>query len=117
MEVPKGVQRWVVDISKWNLSVIHLFSLIFLLPQHEHSSISRYWCLKEAYVKALGSGVGYKLDDVEFHHTGWKNISAKVAGKELKDWKFWLLELDQHHSRPSKNSHPKLQEHAETDRI
>lgn len=233
MEVAKGVQRWVVDISKWNPSVNHLSFFISLLPQHEHSSINRfvkledkkralvsrllqyalvhqilgipfdeiiirrtvegkpylvcenteigfpnfnfnashhgdyvaiasepiclvgldivshsipinetaqefiqnfssyfsslewyhiisggssdeklkifyrYWCLKEAYVKALGTGVGYKLDDVEFHHTGWKNISAKVAGKELKDWKFWLLELDQHHLLSIARGHPR----------
>ncbi|XP_073031559.1 uncharacterized protein [Primulina eburnea] len=233
MEVAKGVQRWVVDISKWKPSVNHLSFFISLLPQHEHSSINRfvkledqkralvsrllqyalvhqilgipfdeiiirrtvegkpylvcenteigfpnfnfnashhgdyvaiaseplclvgldivshsiptnetaqefiqnfssyfsslewyhiisggssdeklkifyrYWCLKEAYVKALGTGVGYKLDDVEFHHTDWKNISAKVAGIELKDWKFWLLELDQHHSLSIARGHPR----------
>ncbi|XP_075495338.1 uncharacterized protein LOC142532777 [Primulina tabacum] len=233
MEVAKGVQRWVVDISKWKPSVNHLSFFISLLPQHEHSSINRfvkledkkralvsrllqyalvhqilgipfdeiiilrtvegkpylvcenteigfpnfnfnashhgdyvaiaseplclvgldivshsiptnetaqefiqnfsayfsslewyhiisggssdeklkifyrYWCLKEAYVKALGTGVGYRLDDVEFHHTGWKNISAKVAGIELKDWKFWLLELDQLHSLSIARGHPR----------
>lgn len=58
----------------------------------------RYWCLKEAYVKAIGSGVGDKLDDVEFHHISWDNIFVKVAGKELKDWNFWLLELGENHS-------------------
>ncbi|KAL3649933.1 hypothetical protein CASFOL_006336 [Castilleja foliolosa] len=60
----------------------------------------RYWCLKEAFVKAIGAGVGYKLDDVEFHHNNWDNIFVKVAGKELKDWKFWLIELGQNHSSP-----------------
>ncbi|EPS68574.1 hypothetical protein M569_06195, partial [Genlisea aurea] len=54
----------------------------------------RYWSLKEAFVKATGTGVGYKLDSVEFHHTCWDNISVRVADKELSDWKFWCLELD-----------------------
>ncbi|CAA2973702.1 L-aminoadipate-semialdehyde dehydrogenase-phosphopantetheinyl transferase-like isoform X1 [Olea europaea subsp. europaea] len=58
----------------------------------------RYWCLKEAFVKAMGTGVGYKLDDVEFHHMNWNNIFVEVAGKELKDWKFWLLDLGRNHS-------------------
>ncbi|CAA0829268.1 Unknown protein [Striga hermonthica] len=58
----------------------------------------KYWCLKEAFVKAIGSGVGYKLDSVEFHHENWDNISVKIGGKELQDWKFWLLELGPNHS-------------------
>lgn len=61
-------------------------------------NLCRYWCLKEAFVKAMGTGVGYKLDDVEFHHMNWNNIFVEVAGKELKDWKFWLLDLGRNHS-------------------
>lgn len=49
-------------------------------------------------MKAIGSGVGHKLDDVEFHHINWDNISVKIAGEELKDWKFWLLEIGENHS-------------------
>lgn len=59
--------------------------------------LCRYWSLKEAFVKAIGEGVGYKLDTVEFHHKNWENIFVKVDGKELKDWKFWLLELGKDH--------------------
>ncbi|KAH6829652.1 hypothetical protein C2S53_011431 [Perilla frutescens var. hirtella] len=66
----------------------------------------RYWCLKEAFVKAIGSGVGHKLDDVEFHHINWDNIFVKLAGKELKDWKFWLLELEDNHSVSIARGHP-----------
>ncbi|KAK6144630.1 hypothetical protein DH2020_021450 [Rehmannia glutinosa] len=66
----------------------------------------RYWSLKEAFVKALGTGVGYKLDDVEFHHKNWENIFVKVAGEVLKDWKFWLLELGQNHSVSIARGHP-----------
>ncbi|KAL8533295.1 hypothetical protein ACS0TY_009621 [Phlomoides rotata] len=58
----------------------------------------RYWCLKEAFVKAIGAGIGYKLDDVEFHHSNWDDIIVKVAGQELKDWKFWLFETGHRHS-------------------
>ncbi|GFP88828.1 l-aminoadipate-semialdehyde dehydrogenase-phosphopantetheinyl transferase [Phtheirospermum japonicum] len=67
----------------------------------------RYWCLKEAFVKAIGTGVEYKLDDVEFHHNNWDDIYVKVAGKELKDWKFWLIELGQNHSVSIARGHPK----------
>lgn len=57
----------------------------------------RYWCLKEAYVKAIGIGVAYGLDKVEFHHTGWGNISVKIDGETMTEWKFWLFELGKRH--------------------
>lgn len=60
-------------------------------------NLCRYWSAKEAFVKAIGDGVGYKLDTIEFHHENWENIIVKVDGKELKDWRFWLLELGKDH--------------------
>ncbi|KAG8390782.1 hypothetical protein BUALT_Bualt01G0119200 [Buddleja alternifolia] len=67
----------------------------------------RYWCLKEAFVKAMGTGVGYKLDDVEFYHTSWDNIFVKVSGNVLNDWKFYLSELGQNHSVCIARGNPK----------
>lgn len=66
----------------------------------------RYWCLKEAFVKALGSGVGNRLDNVEFLHNNWTNIRVKLDGNELKDWKFWLLQLERRHSVSISNQFP-----------
>ncbi|KAK3228499.1 hypothetical protein Dsin_000380 [Dipteronia sinensis] len=57
----------------------------------------RYWCLKEAYVKAMGSGLSYGLDKVEFHHTGWTDISVKIDGEAMIEWRFWLFELEKRH--------------------
>ncbi|XP_048139966.1 L-aminoadipate-semialdehyde dehydrogenase-phosphopantetheinyl transferase-like isoform X1 [Rhodamnia argentea] len=57
----------------------------------------RYWCLKEAYVKAIGSGLASGLDRVEFHHTGWTNINVKIDGTFSPLWKFWLLDLGEKH--------------------
>nr|XP_043633870.1 L-aminoadipate-semialdehyde dehydrogenase-phosphopantetheinyl transferase-like [Erigeron canadensis] len=68
----------------------------------------RYWCLKEAFVKALGVGVGYKLDYVEFHHKDWTNIYVKVDGDTLKDWNFWLFELQGRHRVAVARGHPKM---------
>ncbi|XP_057789314.1 uncharacterized protein LOC131006158 [Salvia miltiorrhiza] len=76
-------------------------------PDEKLRVFYRYWCLKEAFVKAIGSGVGHKLDDVEFHHVNWENIFVKVCGKELKDWKFWLLELGNNHSVSIARGHPR----------
>ncbi|KAA8539130.1 hypothetical protein F0562_025822 [Nyssa sinensis] len=71
------------------------------------NEFSRYWCLKEAFVKAIGTGVGYRLDSVEFHHTGWTNIFVKVDGKELKDWRFWIFELGKRHLASIARGHPR----------
>ncbi|KAM1064042.1 hypothetical protein ACFX11_028445 [Malus domestica] len=57
----------------------------------------RYWCLKEAYVKAIGSSIAYGLDKVEFHHSCWTSISVNIEGKLMREWRFWLLELGKGH--------------------
>ncbi|KAH0777688.1 hypothetical protein KY290_009099 [Solanum tuberosum] len=66
----------------------------------------RYWSVKEAFVKAIGAGVGHKLDTIEFHHKNWENIVVKVDGKELEDWRFWLLELEKDHVASIARGHP-----------
>ncbi|KAL2947357.1 hypothetical protein AAZX31_20G064800 [Glycine max] len=59
----------------------------------------RHWSLKEAYVKPIGSGLTEGLNKVEFSHTRWTNISAKVDGKAMTEWRFWLFELGDRHCR------------------
>lgn len=53
----------------------------------------RYWCLKEAYVKAIGSGVGLGLERLEFHHNNWSDIYVKFDGKRSHDWRFWMTDF------------------------
>ncbi|KMS95447.1 hypothetical protein BVRB_008120 [Beta vulgaris subsp. vulgaris] len=57
----------------------------------------RYWSLKEAFVKAIGSGLSYRLDALEFNHVNWTNIYVKLHDEELRHWKFWHLELKKRH--------------------
>ncbi|CAH9108590.1 unnamed protein product [Cuscuta epithymum] len=66
----------------------------------------RYWSLKEAFVKAIGNGVGHRLDDVEFQHTCWENILVRVNGRVLKDWRFWLFDLGKNHLAAIARGHP-----------
>lgn len=68
----------------------------------------RYWCLKEAFVKALGTGVGYRLDSLEFPQTKGTNIVARVNGQELKDWKFRVSELGKGHTVCVAKGHPRF---------
>lgn len=67
----------------------------------------RYWCVKEAFVKAIGTGVGYKLDCIEIHHKDWTSIHVKVYGKEMKGWKFWLFNLGRSHLVSVVRGHPR----------
>ncbi|XP_061365001.1 uncharacterized protein LOC133308399 [Gastrolobium bilobum] len=67
----------------------------------------RYWSLKEAYVKAIGSGLTEGLNKVEFSHMSWTNISATVDGKVMTDWRFWLFELGERHCVSIARGHPR----------
>ncbi|XXG52743.1 hypothetical protein AAC387_Pa03g0977 [Persea americana] len=67
----------------------------------------RYWCLKEAYIKAIGAGLGFRLDRLEFHHTDWTDISAHVDGEESREWRFWLFDLGKSHWASVAKGHPK----------
>ncbi|KAJ0974667.1 hypothetical protein J5N97_016632 [Dioscorea zingiberensis] len=57
----------------------------------------RYWSLKEAFVKALGAGLGYGLHRLEFHHNNWTNISVHIDGVKSTEWRFWLFKFDEMH--------------------
>lgn len=48
-------------------------------------------------MKAIGSGLIEGLNEVEFSHTNWTNISAKMDGKVMALWRFWLFELGERH--------------------
>lgn len=66
----------------------------------------RYWCLKEAFVKAVGAGVGFGLRRLEFHHLHWSNISIYIDGEESGKWRFWLFKLDDMHLASIAKGHP-----------
>eukprot|EP00252_Welwitschia_mirabilis_P022938 TRINITY_DN6360_c0_g1_i1.p1 TRINITY_DN6360_c0_g1~~TRINITY_DN6360_c0_g1_i1.p1 ORF type:complete len:316 (-),score=51.02 TRINITY_DN6360_c0_g1_i1:215-1162(-) len=61
----------------------------------------RYWCLKEAYIKAVGVGFGYKLDRLEFYfpeNQNWSDVAyLRIDGIHQEAWKFSLCQLDAHH--------------------
>ncbi|XP_020671839.1 L-aminoadipate-semialdehyde dehydrogenase-phosphopantetheinyl transferase-like isoform X4 [Dendrobium catenatum] len=66
-------------------------------PFDSLATFCRYWSLKEAFVKAVGAGLGFGLHRLEFNHNNWTNISVCIDGEESRDWRFWHFELDQHH--------------------
>jgi hypothetical protein len=64
-----------------------------LSPSEKAERLTKIWCLKEAYVKAIGEGVGFGLRriDVSLTDDGSLN-SVKVDGKLLEDGG-WSVEL------------------------
>ncbi|KAL6906042.1 hypothetical protein ACP4OV_003643 [Aristida adscensionis] len=75
-------------------------------PEEMLKEFYRYWCLKEAFVKAIGSGVGFGLHRLEFHHELWTNISIRIDGEESRKWTFRLFKLDEMHLASIAKGHP-----------
>jgi len=76
---------------------------------HSHSSADRVLQvlgLKEAFVKAIGAGVGFGLHRLEFHHEHWTNISIRVDEELSKKWRFWIFKLDEMHLASIAKGHP-----------
>jgi len=61
----------------------------------------RHWCMKEAYIKALGIGLGFDLHRVEFHYHEdliWGDIAyVYIDGIYQARWQFFLHKLDSDH--------------------
>jgi hypothetical protein len=62
----------------------------------------RYWCMKEAYIKAVGIGLGFELKRAEFHYVSEEDIhSSKAAvfidGVKRPEWNFRLHRLGGDH--------------------
>jgi len=53
-----------------------------------------YWTLKESYIKAIGLGLGFKLDRAEFRLNELeKTAKMLIDGKEKNDWWFYYCTL------------------------
>ncbi|CAN1333555.1 L-aminoadipate-semialdehyde dehydrogenase-phosphopantetheinyl transferase [Linum perenne] len=76
-------------------------------PDETLAKFYRYWSLKEAYVKATGSGLSTGLDKVEFRHDNWTNITISIDGELDEEWRFQLHELPKRHWLSIARGHPK----------
>ncbi|PSC73182.1 L-aminoadipate-semialdehyde dehydrogenase-phosphopantetheinyl transferase-like [Micractinium conductrix] len=59
----------------------------------QESAFRKLWSLKEAFVKAMGLGLGYELGDVEFALNGGSTATASVQGSPHREWAFHLHQL------------------------
>ncbi|MBQ9898738.1 MAG: 4'-phosphopantetheinyl transferase superfamily protein [Ruminococcus sp.] len=61
-------------------------ALIGSLPESERDMMfTRIWTLKEAYVKALGTGISYPLSTVSFGFSG-SSITSAAAGFDFRQY-------------------------------
>ena len=63
-----------------------------------------FQCLKESYVKALGTGIGFEVERLNFDlknkglsdYDGVTTTTLKVDGSPAKDWTFQELLIEDH---------------------
>ncbi|KAL3879993.1 hypothetical protein ACJMK2_032265 [Sinanodonta woodiana] len=87
---------------------------------HQLRTFYRLWCLKESYVKALGIGIGFEVERLNFdlvtpllQEDIVTDTTLCVDGKLQADWKFEEYIVDNHCiavARKSKNNTPLTQE-------
>ena len=66
-----------------------------------HSFLAyRHWSMKEAYGKALGIGMDFKMQQAEFHYQNglWGDSAhVHIDGVYAAGWEFWLHKLGGNH--------------------
>lgn len=90
VETVSGDDRLLEDAEHY-LAPDELKALLALPPEQRRRQFSRYWTLKESFIKARGQG----LNDLPLHSFGF-DLSAKsprlMAGESSQRWCFELLE-------------------------
>lgn len=75
-------------------------------------NFTRLWCLKESYIKAIGLGLSFKLNRIDFRFADERkyhipmtalksgllsDASVSLDGQAANDWQFYLTALDDEH--------------------
>lgn len=86
---------------------VHEWSIIQSagLEQQQLATFYRHWALKESYIKAIGTGLGFNLQRVEFHLTSepvtreraLRQTKMYLDEEEEEDWTFEESLLDADH--------------------
>jgi 4'-phosphopantetheinyl transferase len=74
-----------IDIMSINRN-IDIESLKFIFTENEYKQINNlkefliFWCLKESYIKAIGQGLNFDLNRMEFNIKNKDNITLHIDG-------------------------------------
>ncbi|CAN1333554.1 L-aminoadipate-semialdehyde dehydrogenase-phosphopantetheinyl transferase [Linum perenne] len=96
-----------IPMNLWLSVTVLVMNISNYCCNSSFSMFCRYWSLKEAYVKATGSGLSTGLDKVEFRHDNWTNITISIDGELDEEWRFQLHELPKRHWLSIARGHPK----------
>jgi len=65
-----------------------------------YDQFHRHWSMKEAYGKAVGVGMNFKMQQAEFHYQNglWGDSAhVHIDGVYATGWQFWLHKLGDNH--------------------
>ena len=82
---PVGIDIMLIDRK------ISLESFKLIFPTKKYKNIKDFlilWCLKESYIKAIGIGLSYGLDRIEFDIEDNDNIKLYIDGIYQSNWYF-----------------------------
>ena len=75
----EAVKDLSIDEMMWPLSPAEQTDLLSVAPSDVAQAFFRYWTLKEAFIKALGLGVSFPLDDFDISPFGAPPALLRVA--------------------------------------
>nr|WP_070960549.1 4'-phosphopantetheinyl transferase superfamily protein [Hyphomonas sp. Mor2] len=86
----ESIQHLDREEMDWPLSPRERADLARVAPSDRHQAFFRYWTLKEAFIKALGLGVSFPLEDFDMSAFGAKPAVLRVAGapEAVENWDF-----------------------------
>lgn len=92
LEAIKPLSREEMD---WPLSPVERKHLSEVTPEDLPQAFFRYWTLKEAFIKGLGLGVSFPLDDFDMTPFGETPGLLRVHGdpEAVKNWAFEAHEI------------------------
>jgi 4'-phosphopantetheinyl transferase len=84
--------RDIESISESHFSQTEVIELKACKGQHRQTRFIELWTLKEAYLKALGAGLGRPLDEIEFRFVGESDLRAIAQDNSAYGgWRFSLF--------------------------
>ena len=77
-----GRKNAVLNIAQRRFTPQEYQTLIQLEPKQRMTRFLQYWTLKEAYLKAIGTGMTQSLNSIEFSFSSLGKVQAKTRGSK-----------------------------------